>query len=77
VHCRPLHHGSGPMEMELWRCEYRAQCSPRGCKSRADTLVRYIEEQGRFISQTEFCEEHVRLAIGGSIKVCDHRPKQV
>ena len=59
------------MEIELWRCEYPAQCTYPGCTAQADTLERYIDEQGRFISQAEFCDNHLSLTRG--LKVHDRR----
>jgi hypothetical protein len=64
------------MKIELWRCEYPAPCSARGCKARADTLVKHVDEQGRLISQVELCDEHVKKTIIGweNLKVHDRRP---
>jgi hypothetical protein len=62
------------MEIELWRCEYEVKCNTQGCVVKAVTLVRHLDEQGRFIRQFELCKEHVKrtLAAGGA-KVHDRR----
>ncbi len=60
------------MKIELWPCEYRAECGVEDCEANAQTLARYIDERGHFISQVEFCDEHLRYAIG-DLKVQDHR----
>ncbi|MGC2492002.1 hypothetical protein [Candidatus Binatus sp.] len=61
------------MKIELWRCEYPEPCSARGCKARAETLVKHIDEQGRLISQAELCDEHIKKTIigWGNLKVDD------
>ena len=62
------------MEIELWRCETKATCRAHGCAARADTLVRYLDEQGRFIRQVELCDEHLAKArAAGGCKVHDRR----
>jgi len=50
----------------------------RGCTVKAVVLMRHLDEQGRFIRQDEFCDEHVikTLAADGA-KVHDQRPIQV
>jgi hypothetical protein len=65
------------MEIELWRCNYSAPCSARGCKGRADTLVLHLDEQGGVISRVALCDEHVKKTIinWGDLKVHDRRPR--
>ena len=62
------------MEIELWRCEYLATCRYPACTAKADALERYIDEQGRFISQAEFCDNHASLTLATcGLKVHDRR----
>jgi hypothetical protein len=51
------------MQIEIWHCEYLARCKYPGCAAEADVLERYVDEQGRFISQTEFCHNHLSLTL--------------
>ena len=55
------------MEIELWVCEYRARCAAHGCDAPATTLLRFLDEVGRFIRQVERCDKHLdkMLAAGG------------
>jgi hypothetical protein len=61
------------MEIELWRCEYKAPCNAYGCKANAETLVRYLDSHGR-ISQTELCSEHIKQKLAApGVRVHDQR----
>jgi hypothetical protein len=54
------------MEIELWRCGYPAPCRAHGCKANAETLVRYLDEYGRLVRQTELCDKHVKRTLAAS-----------
>ena len=45
-------------EIQLLACVYSAQCSVRGCVTRATRLARYTDGQGRPLRQRELCERH-------------------
>jgi hypothetical protein len=62
------------MEIELWRCEYKARCSAPGCKAPATTLVRQLDAQWRIIRKFELCDQHVKQALAaGGAKIHDWR----
>ena len=45
-------------EIQLLACGYSAQCTVRGCRTRATKLARYADGQGRPLKQRELCERH-------------------
>jgi hypothetical protein len=60
------------MEIEIWRCEYKAPCSAAA----ADALIRHVDEQGRFIRKDELCGEHLKQALAsGGARVHDRGPR--
>jgi hypothetical protein len=61
-----------PREIELWPCDYSADCSVPWCRQRATTILRYLDAQGRPYRQTDVCQTHAReLCVG--MKVIDRK----
>jgi hypothetical protein len=45
-------------EIQLLTCGYSAQCTVRGCCTRAAMLARYTDGQRRPLTQRELCDRH-------------------
>ena len=44
--------------LQLWPCSYIAECSARGFRRRATTILSCLDDQGRFEYQTDACDAH-------------------
>jgi hypothetical protein len=49
-------------EIQLLACGYLAQCTVRGCRPRATTIARYIDDGGAPLRQRELCDRHAAWA---------------
>jgi hypothetical protein len=47
-----------PQVIELWPCGYVAKCSAPGCRRRATTILRYLDNQDRSDHQADACDTH-------------------
>ena len=61
-----------PEVIELWPCDYIAPCTARGCRRRATTILRYLDNQERPDHQTEACDIHTRER-SAELRVIDRR----
>jgi len=60
-------------QVELWPCQYPAQCKKVRCGARATVIVRYVDRQGRPLRQVEFCDRHTGEITRSGIVVRDMR----
>jgi hypothetical protein len=49
---------SEPRQVELWPCGYVAKCSALGCRRRATTILRYLDNQEWPDHQVNACDTH-------------------
>jgi hypothetical protein len=61
-----------PRELELWPCGYIARCSALGCRRRATTILRYLDNQGRPDHQADACDTHAS-ELSAELRVIDRR----
>jgi hypothetical protein len=70
---------SEPRQVELWPRGYTAKCSAPGCRRRATTILRYLDNQGRPDHQTDACVTHASelsatgLKSSAELRVIDRR----
>jgi hypothetical protein len=58
--------------VELWPCGYTAKCSAPECRRRATAILRYLDNQGRPVRQTEACDNHAS-ALTAELMAIDRR----
>jgi hypothetical protein len=51
---------------------YTARCSAQECRRRATTILRYLDDQGRFDRQAEACDTHAS-ELCAELNVIDQR----
>jgi hypothetical protein len=61
-----------PQVVELWPCGYVAKCSARECRRRANTILRYLDNQERPDRQINACDTHAS-ELCADLRVIDRR----
>jgi hypothetical protein len=60
-------------ETQLLACGYAATCTVRGCRTRATTIARYIDDGGAPLRQRELCERHAEWLKANRSNIYDLR----
>jgi hypothetical protein len=56
--------------IELWPCSDTVKCSSRGCRRRATTILRYLDNQERPDHQIDACDAHASELSAIGLKPC-------